>query len=113
MTWVKTRKGRGYLKYDNASHGTPHPINSDIYWDTKREFAEKYDVAFTNFGGPAPADAGALRGEFEANLQAVMSVLQQDQSLVDYLADRLTELGDSVPGSLPAFRLGEVQPLPR
>jgi transketolase len=110
MTWVKTRKGRGYLKYDNASHGTPHPINSEIYWDTKREFAEKYDVAFTNFGGPAPADAGARAAEFEANLKAVVSVLQQDQSLVDYLADRLTELGDGVPESLPTFRLGEVSP---
>ena len=22
--WVKTRKGRGYLKYDSASHGSPH-----------------------------------------------------------------------------------------
>jgi transketolase len=110
MTWVKTRKGRGYLKYDNASHGTPHPINSEIYWDTKREFSEKYDVAFTNFGGPAPADAGARAAEFEANLKAVVSVLQQDQSLVDYLADRLTELGDGVPESLPTFRLGEVSP---
>ena len=24
MVWFKTRKGRGYLKYDNVSHGAPH-----------------------------------------------------------------------------------------
>jgi transketolase len=37
-------------------------------------------------------------------------VLQQDQSLVDYLADRLVALGDSVPLSLPTFRLGQASP---
>ena len=26
--WVKTRKGRGYLKYDSSSHGSPHKRNS-------------------------------------------------------------------------------------
>jgi transketolase len=106
VTWFKARKGREYLKYDNASHGSPHKINSELFWDTKRPFAEKYDVAFTNFGGSAPDDAAALRAEFEANLKAVMSVLHQDQALVDYLADTLVALGDSVPEEIPAFRLG-------
>ncbi len=85
-------------------------MDSEIFWNTKREFAEKYDVAFTNFGNPAPADPAAVAAEFEANLKAVVSVLQQDQTLVDYLADRLTELGDSVPEAIPTFRLGEASP---
>ena len=34
--WTKTRKGRGYLKFDNASHGSPHPMNSDIFWEDKK-----------------------------------------------------------------------------
>ena len=106
VTWFKARKGREYLKYDNASHGSPHKINSELFWDTKRPFAEKYDVAFTNFGGSAPDDAAALRAEFEANLKAVMSVLHQNQALVHYLADTLVALGDSVPEEIPAFRLG-------
>ncbi len=110
MTWIKTRKGRGYLKYDNASHGVPHKLDSDLFWETKRPFAEKYDVSFANFGGAAPEDKAALRQEFEENLRAVIQVLQRDQALVDYLANRLADLGDSVPENLPTFRLGERSP---
>ena len=107
VAWVKTRKGRGYLKYDNPSHGAPHPMNSDLFWQTKRPFAEKYGAQFTNFGGPAPSDPAARRAEFEANLKAVIEVLHRDQGLVDYLADTLVALGDSVPQELPAFRLAK------
>ncbi len=107
VAWVKTRKGRGYLKYDNPSHGAPHPMNSDLFWQTKRPFAEKYGAQFTNFGGPAPGDPAARRAEFEANLKAVIEVLHRDQGLVDYLADTLVALGDSVPQELPAFRLAK------
>lgn len=106
-TWVKTRKGRGYLKYDNKSHGSPHKTGSEQFWETKRPFAQKYGVTFANFEGPPPADPADLRAEFEANLKAVMEVLQRDQALVDYLADTLVALGDSVPAEIPAFRLGK------
>ncbi len=105
VAWVKTRKGRGYLKYDNASHGVPHPMNSDLFWATKREFVEKYDVAFANYGGPPPSDPAAVQAEFRANLQAVMDVLHRHQATVDYLADRLVALGESVPDEIPTFRL--------
>ena len=51
MVWVKTRKGRGYLKYDDKSHGSPHsPADCELYWETKRPFAEKYGVDFDGFG---------------------------------------------------------------
>ena len=106
VLWLKTRKGRDYLKYDNASHGIPHPLNSELFWETKRPFMDKYGVRFVNFGGPAPSDPAALRAEFEANLKVVMSVLHNDQSLIDYLADTLADLGDSVPAHIPEFRLG-------
>jgi transketolase len=112
VTWVKTRKGRGYLKYDNASHGAPHPMNSELFWETKREFVEKYDAAFTNFGGPAPSGPDAVQAEFRANLQAVIEVLHRNQALVDYLADRLVALGDSVPEEIPSFRLGSTDHRP-
>ncbi|MCJ7511586.1 MAG: hypothetical protein MUO23_01295, partial [Anaerolineales bacterium] len=107
MTWFKTRKGRGYLKYDNVSHGAPHARNSKEFWDTKRPFVEKYGAVFENFGGEAPKDPSGLQGEFKANLKAVIDVLRQDQALVDYLAGRLIELGDSVPEAVPGFRLGK------
>ena len=29
VTWFKTRKGRGYGKYDFGSHGVPHAMNSE------------------------------------------------------------------------------------
>jgi transketolase len=106
MVWVKTRKGRGYLKYDNVSHGAPHGRDSKEFWETKRPFVEKYGAAFVNFGGEAPGDPAALEAEFEANLKAVMDVLRADPGLVDYLADTLVALGDSVPSDLPTFRLG-------
>jgi transketolase len=105
VAWVKTRKGRGYLKYDNPSHGAPHAIDSELFWESKRPFVEKYDAKFINFGGSAPMDAAAVRAEFEANLRAVIDVLHQDQELVDYLADRLVMLGESVPEEIPGFRL--------
>jgi len=107
IAWVKTRKGRGYLKYDNPSHGSPHKINSTEFWETKRVFAEKYGASFTNAGGAAPSNPGKLRQEFEANLRTVMEVLHQDQGLVDYLADRLAELGEGVPEEIPSFQLGK------
>jgi transketolase len=105
--WVKTRKGRGYLKYDNASHGAPHKTNSDLFWQTKHEFANQYGANFVNFGGSAPTSASEHRDEFFANLQAVIEVLRQDQALVDYLADTLVRLGESVPDTLPSFQLGK------
>ncbi len=107
VAWFKTRKGREYLKYDNKSHGAPHQINCEVFWETKRPFAEKYDVEFTNFGGCAPQGAEALRAEFRANLKAVIDVLHRDQALVDYLADRLIELGESVPQEISSFRLNK------
>jgi transketolase len=105
--WFKTRKGRGYHKFDNVSHGAPHKINSELYWETKQEFAEKYHVEFPNFGGPPPGDGDALREEFRLSLQTVISVLEKDQGLVDYLANTLVALGDSVPAELPSFQLGK------
>lgn len=95
--WFKTRKGRSYLKYDNFSHGSPHAMNSTIFWDTKKPFVEKYGVEFVNYYGEAPTDPVKIREEFAANLKVVADVLREDSGLVDYLADRLVEIGDSVP----------------
>ncbi len=105
VTWVRTRKGREYLKYDHASHGAPHPLDCELFWETKRPFAEKYGVAFRNFGACAPTDPAELEAEFRANLEAVIGVLHRDQLLVDYLSERLVALGESVPEERPTFRL--------
>ncbi|NDJ75816.1 MAG: transketolase, partial [Chloroflexi bacterium] len=108
VMWFKTRKGREYGTYDYASHGKPHALNSEAFWANRHTFAEKYGATFTNVDGAAPADPDAQRDEFEANLKAVIDVMRQDQDLIDYLADRLVELGERVPADPPTgFRLNK------
>jgi len=104
--WFKTRKGRGYKKYDNLSHGSPHQMDSELFWKTKKEFADKYQVNFKNIGRKAPEDEEEIREEFKTNLEAVIQVLRADQALVDYLADRLVAIGDSVPDTMENYYLG-------
>jgi transketolase len=106
MGYFKTRKGREYLKYDFASHGAPHPMNSENYWTLRKQFASTYGAKFQNVDGAAPAGAAAVESEFRANLGAVIEVMHQDQALVDYLADRLVDIGDGVPDDIPGFKLG-------
>ena len=104
VCWFKTRKGRGYGVLDYKSHGTPHKPNSEIYWQTKREFAAKYGVEFDGMGEAMPADAKAYEAQVRTNFERVMGVLHADKELVRYLANRLVDLGDSVPRDIATFR---------
>jgi transketolase len=101
----RTRKGREYLKYDHLSHGAAHAMNSDLFWQTKKPFMDRYGVEFEGYGEPAPADKAAIMDQARANLKVVADVIRNDQDLVDYIADRLVELGDSVPRNIPTLRL--------
>ncbi len=105
MMFMKTRKGREYLKYDNKSHGAAHKMNSDLFWQTKEPFMEKYGVKFQGFGEPAPDTAEGVREQCLANLKVVADVIRGDQAFVDYVSDRLVELGDSVPADNPATKV--------
>ncbi|MFO7654280.1 MAG: transketolase [Candidatus Krumholzibacteriia bacterium] len=107
MTFGTTRKGRGYGKYDAASHGSPHKLNSEPFWQLRREFAEKYDVAFAGMDEPVPSTKQALTEQCLKNLDAAMSVLRHHEDTISYLADRLVEIGDSVPDSIKTFVLPE------
>ena len=104
--WFKTRKGRGYGKYDFQSHGSPHPRNSEAFWNLRKEFAAKYGAKFVNVDAQAPTDPAAMRQEFRANLEAVVKVMREDTDLCTYLADRLVQIGSSVPETLSTFKLG-------
>jgi len=110
MVWMKTRKGRGYGKFDYSSHGAPHKLNSAEYWDTKKPFMEKYGIEFEGFGEVAPADANLLHTQVRNNLAKVAAVLRGQTDTVEYLADRLVELGSQVPTSSPTFALGGGNP---
>ena len=110
MIWTKNRKGRGYGVYDYKSHGTPHKRHSELFWETKQQFGEKYDVEFDGFGDPAPEDERALKDQAVDHMKTVMSVLERDQALVDYLSSRLVELGDLVPEVIKECRVGKSNP---
>ncbi|MSQ37877.1 MAG: transketolase [Chloroflexi bacterium] len=105
MAWFKTRKGRGYGTYDNKSHGTPHPMNSEKFWTTRKAFMAKYQVSYEGVDQPAPADPAAQRAQATANFQIALSVLRRDEALVTYLSDRLVETAWSVPDRKPGFNL--------
>lgn len=105
LAWFKTRKGRGYLVYDNKSHGAPHKLNSPLFWETKKPFMDKYGVTFEGYGEPAPDDPGRLAEQFRANLKVVADVIRRDVELVDYIADTLVSLGESVPERLEGMRV--------
>ncbi len=94
VTWFKTRKGRGYLKYDNASHGAPHPLNSALFWDTKREFAERvWRLSLPISAARRRKTRQPCRLNFPLTCRPSSRVLGRDQALVDYLADRLVAWG--------------------
>lgn len=109
LVYGRTRKGRGYHKYDDAAHGSPHKLNSPEFWQCRQDFTAKYGVQWEGQGEPAPADAEARREQFAANLNVALDVLRRDDELVRWLADRLVELGDSVPVELPGFKLPDAK----
>ena len=106
MVWIKTRKGRGYGKYDEKSHGTPWPMNSAEFWAVRKQFMEKYGVEYQGVDQPAPTDAAERVKQARANLEVAMGVLWRDEKLVDYTARRLVEVAGEVPDRVPTFHLG-------
>ncbi len=106
VAWVKTRKGRGYGKYDHSSHGAPHPVNGPEFWAVRAPFMEKHGIEYEGAGAPAPSDPRELRRQFATNLDRAMSVLRRDDALVDYLAGRLLELAREVPDRIGTFSIG-------
>ncbi|RMF09172.1 MAG: transketolase [Candidatus Neomarinimicrobiota bacterium] len=111
VIYARTRKGRGYYVYDNASHGAPHKRNSELFWKTKEDFATKYNLEIDGFGEEA---APTREGQIEQNrryLRSVFQVLESTPGLVDYLADTLVDLGDSVPEDLPGCKIRGTNPL--
>ena len=111
MVYAKSRKGRGYHVFDEKSHGVPHKRNSDLFWKTKEDFAKKYDISFSNFGEEAAESRQDQVEQARAYFHQVISVMHHNQSLVDYLADRLVEIGDSVPDSIDSCIVSESNPL--
>ncbi|HEY3524323.1 MAG TPA: hypothetical protein VGK63_11530 [Candidatus Limnocylindrales bacterium] len=106
VAWFRTRKGRGYGKYDYKSHGTPHPMNSPEFWSVRHGFMEKYGVEYVGVDEIAPADAAERSAQAEANLRIAADVLRAHRDVVEHVSDRLVELADLVPDRIPTFNLG-------
>lgn len=106
MGWFKTRKGRGYGKYDYKSHGTPHAMNSEPFWGLRKDFMAKYGVEYSGVDATAPKDATELAAQARHNFSVAASVLRADDPLVTYLTDRLREVAATVPDRVPTFHLG-------
>lgn len=105
MTWFKTRKGRGYLVYDYKSHGAAHKMNSELFWELRKEFSDKYGTAWAGFGEAAPKTPEEVNEQCLANLKAIADTMREDRELCEYLANRLIEIGESVPREVPALKL--------
>jgi transketolase len=108
VAWFKTRKGRGYGKYDYRSHGTPWPLNAPEFWAGRKDFMTRYAVEYVGVDKPAPSDPNELRVQAEENLRTAIGVLRRDAGLVNWLSDRLVALAGAVPERIDGFRLGTV-----
>ncbi|QDU65028.1 transketolase-like TK C-terminal-containing protein [Engelhardtia mirabilis] len=105
MVWVKTRKGRGYHKFDAPSHGKAHGRNSEMFWKCREDFASKYDVEFEGHGDTTDPGEDACREQSKAWFETVFSLFDRQPELVEYLADTLVDLGESIPTQPDGFRL--------
>ena len=110
VLYAKMRKGRGYYKFDNASHGAAHKRNSELFWKTKGEFSEKFNVEFEGFGKEAPESWNEQVDQAKLLFNTVFSVMENNRGLVDYLADTLMEIGNSVPNELKTCRINAKNP---
>jgi transketolase len=106
MAWFKTRKGRGYGKYDNKSHGSPHAMNSPEFWAVRHGFMERHGVTYEGVDEPAPSDKAEQEAQARRNLEIAIGVLRANDAVVDALSDRLLELAASVPERPSGFHLG-------
>jgi transketolase len=104
--WFKTRKGRGYGKYDYKSHGTPWPMNAPEFWAVRKDFATKYGITYQGVDEAAPADADERNAQARANFEATFSVLRADDTLLTWLSDRLLEVAATVPEQVDGLNIG-------
>ncbi len=100
VIYSKTRKGRGYHVYDNFSHGAAHKRNSELFWKTKKDFAEKYNIEFLEFGEKAAQTWNGQLDQAKSMFHSVFKVMSDNPKYVDYLSNRLIQLGESVPNEI-------------
>ncbi len=111
MLWMKMRKGRGYYKYDNPSHGAPHKRNSAEFWKTKEDFASKYGMDLPHMGGDGNISYDENKAQMADLLDAIFTVFEKEDGYLDYVSGRLIELGESIPEKLAGSELYDNNPV--
>jgi transketolase len=79
--------------------------NNEMFWELRKQFTEKYGTQWIGMDEPAPTTDEATRAQCLANLRAVAETMREDRELCEYLANRLVEIGESVPSETPGFKL--------
>ena len=110
MVWAKTRKGRGYDKYDNKSHGTPWPLNAPEFWAGRKRFMQKYGVEYQGVDASAPTEPAQRDAQARANFAIAVSVLKKQHKVVEVIGDRLMAAADSVPKRITGIHLSGKSP---
>jgi len=111
LLWMKMRKGRGYYKYDNPSHGAPHKRNSAEFWRTKEDFASKYSMDLPFMGAEGNISYEENKAQMSELLEAIFTVFEKENGYLDFLSGRLLELGNSVPEKLKGSDIYDKNPL--
>jgi len=106
MVWCKTRKGRGYGKYDNKSHGSPWPMHAPEFWAVRKKFMEKYGVEYRGVDEAPPAGEEERRVQAKANLDVAFSILRKRSDVVETIGNRLAEAADAVPERVAGVTVG-------
>ena len=109
VIFSKTRKGRGYHVYDNKSHGAAHSRNSELFWKTKEDFSNKYNIDFQGFGDTAANTWEGQVDQAKSMFETVFSVMRNNEKYVDYLSERLVSIGDSVPLEISKCKISKDQ----
>jgi transketolase len=92
--------GAGDQVVGYPSHPYGMKMNSEYFVSLARTFEERYGVEFSGIRQGPVTDPRERLIQFKTNIDVAMSVLDRD-GLGDWLADRLVEIGDSVPADLP------------
>ncbi len=93
--------GYGDQVVSYPSHPYALKMNSDYLVALASTFENQYDVKFEGIREGPVTDPRQRLIQFKTNIDVVMSVLDRD-GLGDWLADRLVEIGETLPGEMPS-----------
>src|SRR5436190_568088 len=102
--WPAAKNGKITEDCDQVVGYKSHPyglkMNSDYFLPLAKSFENWYSVKFEGIEQGPVKDPRERLLQFKTNIDVVMSLLDKN-GLGDWLADRLVDIGDSVPDEIP------------